>query len=59
MEEVVEDDGERRFLVKPRMVTWAKNVFGTEEDLRAGMERVGLQWLQDYRGQSAACAGLR
>lgn len=43
MEEVVEDDGERRFAVKSRMVTWAKNVFGTEEDLRAGMEKVELQ----------------
>jgi hypothetical protein len=43
VQEVVEGNGERRFLVKPRMVTWAKNVFGTEEDLRAGMERVGLQ----------------
>lgn len=43
MEEVVEDDGERRFAVKSRMVTWAKNVFGTEEDLRTGMEKVGLQ----------------
>jgi hypothetical protein len=43
MAEVVEDDGERGFLVRPRMVTWAKNVFGTEEDLRVGMERVGLQ----------------
>jgi hypothetical protein len=43
MEEVIQDEGERRFLVKPRMVTWAKNVFGTEEDLQAGMERVGLQ----------------
>ncbi|KAF2626467.1 hypothetical protein BU25DRAFT_99806 [Macroventuria anomochaeta] len=44
MEEVVDERGldERRFLVKPRMVTWAKNVFGTEEDLQAGMERVGL-----------------
>lgn len=26
-----------------RMVTWAKNVFGTEEDLQTGMERVVLQ----------------
>lgn len=43
IEEVIEDVGERRFLVKPRMVTWAKNVFGTEEDLRTGMERIGLQ----------------
>lgn len=34
--------GETRYLMKPRMVTWAKNVFGTEEDLQAGMERVGL-----------------
>ena len=44
VEELVHDerDPERRYSAKPRMVTWAKNVFGTEEDLRAGMERVGL-----------------
>ena len=42
LEEVPLDDGERRYTVKSRMVTWAKNVFGTEEDLRTAMERVGL-----------------
>ncbi|KAF9694242.1 hypothetical protein EKO04_007819 [Ascochyta lentis] len=44
MQEVAEQGGseEKRYLIKPRMVTWAKNVFGTEEDLQAGMERVGL-----------------
>lgn len=44
LEAVTEQDGqeEKRFLVKPRMVTWAKNVFGTEEDLQAAMEKVGL-----------------
>jgi len=44
MEEMVQDTSdERRYIVKPRMVTWARNVFGTEEDLQAGMERIGLQ----------------
>ncbi len=45
VEEVVDPDasGDKRFLVKSRLVTWAKNVFGTEEDLQAGMERIGLQ----------------
>lgn len=43
VEEVVEEHGDRRFLVKTRMVTWAKNVFGTEDDLEAGMERVELR----------------
>lgn len=33
---------EKRFLVKPRMMSWALNVLGTEEDLSLGMERVGL-----------------
>ncbi|UPX20907.1 uncharacterized protein EKO05_0011119 [Ascochyta rabiei] len=44
MQEVAEQSGseEKRYLVRPRMVTWAKNVFGTEEDLQAGMERIKL-----------------
>ncbi|KAH5089444.1 hypothetical protein HBH72_229680 [Parastagonospora nodorum] len=33
---------ERGFVVKNRPGTWAMNLLGTEEDLRAGMERVGL-----------------
>jgi hypothetical protein len=33
---------ERGFVVKSRMTPWALNVFGTDEDLREGMERVGL-----------------
>ena len=45
MEEIPDPSGqeERRFLTRPRMVTWARNVLGTEEDLQAGMERVGLR----------------
>ncbi|CAO2652798.1 Nn.00g022090.m01.CDS01 [Neocucurbitaria sp. VM-36] len=31
-----------RYVVKSRMPPWAMNLLGTEEDLRAGMERVGL-----------------
>jgi hypothetical protein len=34
--------GERRFVVKSRAPPWALNLLGTEEDLRVGMERVGL-----------------
>ncbi|KAH6612134.1 hypothetical protein C7974DRAFT_446068, partial [Boeremia exigua] len=41
VEEVV-DVAERRFSVRPRMVTWAKNVFGMEDELQSGMERVGI-----------------
>lgn len=33
---------ERGFVVKNKPPTWAMNLLGTEEDLRAGMERVGL-----------------
>lgn len=33
---------ERGFVVKSRPPPWALNLLGTEEDLRAGMERVGL-----------------
>lgn len=45
MEEVVDPDApeERRYLVKSRMVTWAKNILGTEEDLQSGLEKVQLQ----------------
>lgn len=44
MEEMVSGgEDERRLSGKPRMVTWARNVFGTEEDLQSGMERIGLQ----------------
>ncbi|KAL6710947.1 hypothetical protein ACN47E_006822 [Coniothyrium glycines] len=35
-------NGEMRFVVKNRASPWAMNLLGTEEDLRAGMERVGL-----------------
>ena len=44
MEELPQDESneDQGYTANPRMVTWAKNVFGTEEDLRAGMERVGL-----------------
>lgn len=31
-----------RFIVKSRVPPWAMNLLGTEEDLRASMERVGL-----------------
>jgi hypothetical protein len=44
-EQEAEENGkqeEKRFLVKSRMVPWAMNLLGTEEDLQAGMERVGL-----------------
>ncbi|KAF2999782.1 hypothetical protein E8E13_005634 [Curvularia kusanoi] len=45
VEEVIELDAsdEKRYLVKPKVVTWAKNVIGIEEDLEAEMERVRLQ----------------
>ncbi|KAF2824471.1 hypothetical protein CC86DRAFT_384095 [Ophiobolus disseminans] len=33
---------ERGFIVKSRITPWAMNLLGTEEDLRVGMERVGL-----------------
>jgi hypothetical protein len=33
---------ERGFVVKSRPPPWAMNLLGTEEDLRVGMERVGL-----------------
>jgi hypothetical protein len=33
---------ERGFVVKNRPPTWAQNLLGTEEDLRAGLERVGI-----------------
>lgn len=33
---------ERRFVVKNPQPPWAMNLLGTEEDLRASMERVGL-----------------
>jgi hypothetical protein len=33
---------ERGFVVKNNPPTWAQNLLGTEEDLRASMERVGL-----------------
>ncbi|KAF1843348.1 uncharacterized protein K460DRAFT_143852 [Cucurbitaria berberidis CBS 394.84] len=34
--------GDTRFVVNSRMSSWAMNLLGTEEDLRAGMERFGL-----------------
>lgn len=34
--------GDTRFIVKKRVQPWAMNLLGTEEDLRASMERVGL-----------------
>ena len=37
-----EVEGERRFVVRGSMPPWALNLLGTEEDLRAGMERFGL-----------------
>lgn len=33
---------DHRFVLKNRVLPWAKNLLGTEEDLRAGMERFGL-----------------
>ena len=36
-------ENEKRYLVKPRMVTWAKNVFGNEADLAEGLEGVQLR----------------
>lgn len=45
MQEAIVSGGEsdRRYLVKPRMVTWAKNVFGNEEDLASGVEGIQLR----------------
>jgi hypothetical protein len=37
-----ERNPERGFVVKNRIPPWAMNLLGTEEDLRAGMERVGI-----------------
>lgn len=34
--------GDNRFIVKSRVSPWALNLLGTEEELRAGMERFGL-----------------
>ncbi|KAH9876829.1 hypothetical protein IAQ61_002190 [Plenodomus lingam] len=34
--------GDNRFVVKSRVSPWALNLLGTEEELRAGMERFGL-----------------
>lgn len=39
---VQEIHGETRYVVKKRPPPWAMNLLGTEEDLRAGMERFGL-----------------
>lgn len=36
-------ENDRRYLVKPRMVTWAKNVFGNEEDLASGLDGIQLR----------------
>lgn len=36
-------ENDRRYLVKPRMVTWAKNVFGNEEDLASGLNGIQLR----------------
>jgi hypothetical protein len=38
----MQGNGERGFVVKNRPPPWALNLLGTEEDLRASMERVGL-----------------
>jgi hypothetical protein len=35
-------NGQRGFVVKNNPPAWAQNLWGTEEDLRASMERVGL-----------------
>jgi hypothetical protein len=35
-------NGERGFVVRNHAPSWAMNLLGTEEELRAGMERVGL-----------------
>ena len=37
-----ERNEEKGFIVKSRIPPWAMNLLGTEEDLRVGMERVGL-----------------
>lgn len=34
--------GDMRFVVKSRVEPWAQNILSTDEDLRAGMERVGI-----------------
>ncbi|CAN9125125.1 unnamed protein product [Alternaria alternata] len=39
---VQEIHGETRYVVKKRSPPWAMNLLGTEEDLRAGMERFGF-----------------
>lgn len=43
-EEGFEEEGssDTRFIVKSSRPTWAMNLLGTEEELRAGMEKVGL-----------------
>ncbi|KAF2124986.1 hypothetical protein P153DRAFT_360618 [Dothidotthia symphoricarpi CBS 119687] len=37
-----EGSGDRRYVVRSQLAPWAMNLLGTEEDLRAGIERIGL-----------------
>ncbi len=42
VQELAGEEKYRRFVVRSRVVPWAMNLLSMDEDLEAGMERVGI-----------------